>query len=136
MRSFTSICSLFLHDDRPLVLIASLFLAVMVTSAASASVEDKRAGFMGMRGKKDVLRPQSLFDLYTMPAVGEETEEDYLVEPVAQEVEKRQKSGFVGMRGKKSDEMDPAELDYPGFYYLPKRAGFMGMRGKKDYNRY
>lgn len=68
-------------------------------------MSDKRAGFQGMRGKKwDGGEDDNEANLY----------DQYL-----------KRAGFVGMRGKKM-----AEDDEDGFA-LSKRDGFVGMRGKK-----
>merc|ERR1711973_450049 len=86
-------------------------------------MEVKRAGFVGMRGKKEA---GLMEDMY-------ENDPDILYES------KRQ--GFVGMRGKKAlpdSESDAAEA--ADLYAVPgldpdryfKRAGFVGMRGKKQ----
>lgn len=80
-----------------------------------SSVLLKRAGFVGMRGKKA---------------------DDW------EYVKRGRNSGFMGMRGKKS--MDDEWQDGPSFaqlksfndYVQGKRAGFVGMRGKKSYSQY
>lgn len=91
-------------DDRPLTLFLALFLVLML-AVASEAFEVKRAGFVGMRGKKEDSNLEDLImDLYSQdPELFEETK----------------RSGFVGMRGKKDEIYD-------------KRAGFVGMRGKKS----
>ena len=73
----------------------ALFLIVFACSleTASASMEDKRAGFVGMRGKKDHFDFNEYFDdsdLY---------------------YDKRGGKGFVGMRGKKDQEDNDKLLD-------------------------
>ena len=100
-------------------ILLALFLIAFASLEASASMmDDKRAGFVGMRGKKDHF-----------------SFNDYLDDPSYYEV-KRSGSGFVGMRGKKDAE------DNEDLFYAPvedddaKRAGFVGMRGKKASKNY
>ena len=96
------------------IFLALFLIAFASLEAASASMmDDKRAGFVGMRGKKDHFN----FN-------------DYLEDPssyydAAAAEAKRAGSGFVGMRGKKDAE------DQEDLFYAPieeaKRAGFVGM---------
>lgn len=90
----------------------------------------KRAGFVGMRGKKSHL------------VDGEEEEQNAIQDDdpqswIDQELVKRarNKAGFVGMRGKKSDQVNTFDMDPSSwidqFLSSSKRAGFVGMRGKK-----
>jgi len=88
----------------------------------------KRAGFVGMRGKK--------------------SDNDGEMDPLAQMMYSsswpslHKRAGFVGMRGKKSYGFDNQGdlLQYLAMMYKPqpqpelKRAGFVGMRGKKSIN--
>lgn len=69
----------------------------------------KRAGFVGMRGKKD---NNELWRYLSLLQQARERPLQY------------KRAGFVGMRGKKSD-IDDDEFD------LLKRAAFMGMRGRR-----
>ena len=79
----------------------------------SEAMELKRAGFVGMRGKKNL---ENLWnDLYD-------------TEPMYPE---QKRSGFVGMRGKKSEPSDEAFNVAEPMFFTEKRAGFVGMRGKK-----
>jgi len=88
----------------------------------------KRAGFVGMRGKKsdsesDVDALTQLMYSGSWPSL-------------------HKRAGFVGMRGKKSYGFDNQGdlLQYLAMMYQPKpkpelkRAGFVGMRGKKSIN--
>ena len=96
------------------IFLALFLIAFASLEAASASMmDDKRAGFVGMRGKKDHFN----FN-------------DYLEDPSSyyESEAKRGGSGFVGMRGKKDAE------DQEDLFYAPieeaKRAGFVGMQRK------
>lgn len=88
----------------------------------------KRAGFVGMRGKKSSLLEEEEADVVPLQ---DEVPRSWM----DQEVAKR--AGFVGMRGKKADEQQQQqleELDPAWFEQLlaaSKRSGFVGMRGKK-----
>ena len=107
-------------DDRPLCFLLSLGLGLFALASMASEAEAmelKRAGFVGMRGKK------SMENLY---------QDMYDTDPSFPEVKR---SGFVGMRGKKSssrnsDVEDLYEVTDP-MYFMEKRAGFVGMRGKK-----
>merc|ERR1711879_443561 len=95
----------------------ALFLIVFACSleTASASMEDKRAGFVGMRGKKDQEDNEALF--YAP-----------LIEDAASK-----RAGFVGMRGKKGKNY------WPSYWFSTPNldresrgnSGFVGMRGRK-----
>jgi len=126
MLSFVRECKS-ITDNRSLSLLLRLSLALVVASTFAEAMEVKRAGFVGMRGKKaSDVETGLMEDMY-------ENEPDLLYES------KRQ--GFVGMRGKKAltdSESDAAEA--ADLYAVPgldpdryfKRAGFVGMRGKKQ----
>jgi len=93
-----------------------------MASTLTEALELKRAGFVGMRGKKS--------DSIEVP-----TDDFYENNPKMLYQSKRQ--GFVGMRGKKSmdhedavNELFAAQNGADAERYL-KRAGFVGMRGKK-----
>jgi len=108
---------------------------VAVTDAApsdslpeNAFEASKRAGFVGMRGKKsdaegDIDPLTQLMYSSSWPSL-------------------HKRAGFVGMRGKKSYGFDNQGdlLQYLAMMYQPKpqpelkRAGFVGMRGKKSIN--
>lgn len=78
--------------------------------------ELKRAGFVGMRGKKDN-------DAEDDGSYNNNNNDDFsLNDDLAQYIfgPRAARAGFVGMRGKKADES-----------LYDKRAGFVGMRGKK-----
>lgn len=81
---------------------------------------EKRAGFVGMRGRK---RAFERLELEAGP------HEDRFASPYEQLIKR---AGFVGMRGKKSM---PYESEDEESEMAPvaatKRAGFVGMRGKK-----
>ena len=86
-------------------------------------VQVKRAGFVGMRGKKDM--ENSLEDLY---ASDPDSEAELYAGPEVYPYSYYKRAGFVGMRGKKGQR-------YMGKPILPDalqryvRAGFVGMRG-------
>ena len=97
----------------------------------------KRAGFVGMRGKKS-----NLLDDDDEEEVngGDMIVRDGWMDAQQQqrEMAKRGNSGFVGMRGKKASgpaqmvEVDPAWFEqFLTAGSSSKRAGFVGMRGKK-----
>jgi len=125
MLSFVRECKS-ITDNRSLSLLLRLSLALVLASTFAEAMEVKRAGFVGMRGKKssDLEEAGLMEDMY-------ENDPELLYES------KRQ--GFVGMRGKKAlSDSDAAEaadlyavngLDSDSYY---KRAGFVGMRGKKQ----
>jgi len=120
MLSFVKECKS-ITDNRSLSLLLRLSLALVVASTLAEAMEVKRAGFVGMRGKKEA---GLMEDMY-------ENDPDILYES------KRQ--GFVGMRGKKSSLPDSEAVEAAELYAVPgldpdryfKRAGFVGMRGKK-----
>ena len=99
-----------------ILMLLMVYASLEVSEAAF--MEDKRAGFVGMRGKKD--SPPLNFDDYI------DTDSPDLYYEAAK------RSGFVGMRGKK-DQEDQEDLFYAP---NPKRAGFVGMRGKKQVQNY
>ncbi len=78
-------------------------LEVLKRASAFVGMRGKKGAFVGMRGKK-----ADNDDAATDTV--DETELDWLLQPLSDRQEKR--AGFVGMRGR-------------------KRAGFVGMRGKK-----
>jgi hypothetical protein len=99
--------------------------------------EDKRAGFVGMRGKKDA----TFYDLY-----GGGGSSDYnsaaAPDSDAELLYQLKRSGFVGMRGKKMKGYlnSMKYLGYPGYPEYAMRnanlernsrsnSGFVGMRG-------
>ena len=106
---------------------ALLVLVILVQSLSNASpvgedeadelledygdhLDDKRAGFVGMRGKKDE-------DLYPY-----------------------KRAGFVGMRGRRADaewEQAIMALKRAGFVGMrgKKSSGFVGMRGRRLYSQ-
>ena len=108
---------------------AALLLAVLAPSGSSAlpmqsgsaqrNAPDflKRAGFVGMRGKKG---------MPSLDESGAESDAWLLDDDMADLMSKR--AGFVGMRGKK---FDAANRQAWLSQLLNKRAGFVGMRGKK-----
>lgn len=115
MLSLLKKCKLVASPDRQLCLFLALALFL---ASLSEAMEIKRAGFVGMRGKKNTL--DLLQDLY---------EKELIENEVAP---KRSGSGFVGMRGKKSEQVDLEELLEEAENLMDKRAGFVGMRGKKS----
>merc|ERR1712193_60500 len=107
-------------DNRSPSLLLRFSLALVVASTLAEAMEVKRAGFVGMRGKKSSdIETASMEDMYEDP--------DILYES------KRQ--GFVGMRGKKQSDYASNYASYlrrPTLYDAMARnirAGFVGMRG-------
>merc|ERR1711997_514482 len=86
MLSFVKRCKR-ITDDQPLSLLLTLSLILVMASTLTEALELKRAGFVGMRGKKS--------DSIEVP-----TDDFYENNPKMLYQSKRQ--GFVGMRGKKS----------------------------------
>ena len=130
MLSFVKQCK-WITDNRCLSLLLTLSFVLAAASTLAEAMQVKRAGFVGMRGKKSSSTLEGLLeDLY-------ENDPDVFYDT-------HKRAGFVGMRGKKAS-LDPeataAEL-YDignGNEAVYKRAGFVGMRGKKsqsDYQRY
>merc|ERR1711935_1070586 len=94
--SFLRECKI-ITDNRSLSLLLRLSLALVLASTLAEAMEVKRAGFVGMRGKKssDLVEAGLMEDMY-------ENDPELLYES------KRQ--GFVGMRGKKAlSDSDAAE---------------------------
>ena len=83
-------------------LLCGLLLAFIVL-VAEANEQPKRAGFVGMRGKKDA---GNFYDMYGFGDYNGVPEQDMLYEL------KRGSSGFVGMRGKKSGDDNSWNLRY------------------------
>ena len=83
-------------------LLCGLLLAFIVL-VAEANEQPKRAGFVGMRGKKDA---GNFYDMYGFGDYSGVPEQDMLYEL------KRGSSGFVGMRGKKSGDDNSWNLRY------------------------
>lgn len=92
-------------------------------------LEDKRAGFVGMRGKKD----------YSDGEDESEDDPDAYMQYLIPDHPKR--AGFVGMRGKKDNYEDllrAAAADHKrassffGMRGKKGNSGFVGMRGKKS----
>merc|ERR1712029_1088206 len=108
MLSFFKKCQR-ITDSRVLCLLFTLSLLLAVASTLTEAIELKRAGFVGMRGKKS-------------NTIEDQSEEFYENNPQPLFTNKRQ--GFVGMRGKKGQ---------PHFDTLQEamqrigRAGFVGM---------
>jgi len=112
-----------------LINVVALTATVVVISALIAEAKawdrtdetlefpEKRAGFVGMRGRK---RAFERLELEAGP------HEDRFASPY--EIIKR--AGFVGMRGKKSMPYE-SEDEESEMGPVAKRAGFVGMRGKK-----
>ena len=89
-------------------------------------VQVKRAGFVGMRGKKDM--EGSLEDLY---ASDPDSEAELYSGPEVYPYSYYKRAGFVGMRGKKGG-YTPASMRRPTLFDALQRhvrAGFVGMRG-------
>ena len=89
-------------------------------------VQVKRAGFVGMRGKKDM--EGSLEDLY---ARDPDSEAELYAGPEVYPYSYYKRAGFVGMRGKKGG-YTPATMRRPTLFDALQRhvrAGFVGMRG-------
>lgn len=80
----------------------------------------KRAGFVGMRGKKS---------FETTPEALPVTDQEQELMDMLRAMHKRRPQ-FMGMRGKKSDD-DENDDELIEEYAPSKRAGFVGMRGKK-----
>ena len=74
-----------------------------IVLVAEANEQPKRAGFVGMRGKKDA---GNFYDMYGFGDYNGVPEQDMLYEL------KRGSSGFVGMRGKKSGDDNSWNLRY------------------------
>ena len=86
----------------------------------------KRAGFVGMRGKKDI--EGSLEDLY---ASDPDSEAELYAGAEVYPYSYYKRAGFVGMRGKKGG-YTPASMRRPTLFDALQRhvrAGFVGMRG-------
>ena len=109
MLSFVRKCKA-ITDDRMHHVLVALFVLMALAATTSEALAIKRAGFVGMRGKKDV-------------------DYHYLFEDPA---EFHKRSGFVGMRGKKAEADEAAqELEDLSNIYKRASSAFVGMRGKK-----
>merc|ERR1711962_745041 len=124
MLSFVRECKS-ITDNRSLSLLLRLSLALVVASTFAEAMEVKRAGFVGMRGKKALTDSESdaaeAADLYAVPGLDPDR---YF-----------KRAGFVGMRGKKQSDYASNYASYlrrPTLYDAMARnirAGFVGMRG-------
>ena len=124
-------------------LLLAFILLVFPMNMTDATEEDldKRAGFVGMRGKKDA----TFYDLYG--GGGSSSDYNSAAAPDSDAAEllyQLKRSGFVGMRGKKLKgyQANMKLLGYPGYpeYVMRKlnenlarnsrsNSGFVGMRG-------
>merc|ERR1712193_198319 len=110
-------------DNRSPSLLLRFSLALVVASTLAEAMEVKRAGFVGMRGKKALSDSDAseAADLYAVPGL----------DPTRY----FKRAGFVGMRGKKQSDYASNYASYlrrPTLYDAMARnirAGFVGMRG-------
>jgi len=121
------------------LLLAFILLVFPMNMTDAVEEEDKRAGFVGMRGKKDA----TFYDLYGGGG-GSDYNSAVAPDSDAELLYQLKRSGFVGMRGKKMKSYlnTMKYLGYPGYpeYAMSRgnsnlernsrsNSGFVGMRG-------
>merc|ERR1712141_693055 len=83
------------------LLLAFILLVFPMNMTDAVEEEDKRAGFVGMRGKKDA----TFYDLYGGGGGGSDYNSAVAPDSDAELLYQLKRSGFVGMRGKKNEEL-------------------------------
>jgi len=97
-------------ESRSLSLLLTISLVLIITSTLAEAMQVKRAGFVGMRGKKDM--ENSLEDLY---ASDPDSEAELYAGPEVYPYSYYKRAGFVGMRGKKGG-YTPASMRRPTLF--------------------
>merc|ERR1711963_1224989 len=115
-------------SNRSISTLLILSIILVIASTLTEAMQLKRAGFVGMRGKKSI--EGSVEDLYETDP---ESEADLYDGPeAAYPYNYFKRAGFVGMRGKKSQSDYSRYLRRPTLFDALQRhvrAGFVGMRG-------
>uniref|UniRef100_A0A1B6D9J8 Tachykinin n=1 Tax=Clastoptera arizonana TaxID=38151 RepID=A0A1B6D9J8_9HEMI len=139
---------MFLHTLTGLICVVAVVSSTLTPAKGTVERRAPSMGFIGMRGKKDVLG-----DVKRSPSMGfmgmRGKKDDFFGNSQDLFSDEKRAMGFVGMRGKKDTDFEydlglPDDKRAPtmGFQavrgkkdeYLKRAMGFVGMRGKKyDY---